>query len=388
MAALHERAGREGTVPVIVELRLPSGARAPRGASPAALAALRSEIAQTRGRVLGRLAGRRAHVRREFRTVPFVALEADAESLQALLADDEVLQVTEDRLAAPQLAESGPLVQAPAAWAGGRDGAGHVVAVLDTGVDGGHSFLAGKVVDEACFARPGGCPNGLATQAGAGAAVPCAFTPSICRHGTHVAGIAVGAGSSFSGVARGAGLAAIQVFHPETECSPGEAVPCARAYSSDIGAALEHVYERRAEHAIAAVNLSLGSGLYASTCDADDPQLAAQVANLRGVGIATVVSAGNGGATGALSWPACLSAAVSVGSTTEADAVSPFSNAGPQLSLFAPGSSITSSVPGELFATFAGTSMAAPHVAGAFAVLRQAHPSASVSALLGALQQT
>ena len=136
---------------------------------------------------------------------------------------------------------------APAAWNVGFDGTGTAIAVLDTGVDKQHLFLAGKVVDEACFstAVPGmslsTCPNGLDEQLGPGAAAPCAMAD--CRHGTHVAGIAAGSGGASSGVGRGARIMGVQVF--SRILSPlncGGAAPCAGAYTSDIIAGLERVY--------------------------------------------------------------------------------------------------------------------------------------------------
>jgi subtilisin family serine protease len=100
------------------------------------------------------------------------------------------------------------------------------------------------------------------------------------------------------------------------------------------------------------------------------------------------VAAGNNAFLDALSTPACISTAISVSATTKTDDVSPFSNVAPFLSLFAPGSSITSSIPGGGFAPGSGTSLAAPHAAGAFALLRQAVPGATVGEALHALQVT
>src|SRR5262249_46623747 len=65
-----------------------------------------------------------------------------------------------------------------------------------------------------------------------------------------------------------------------------------------------------------------------------------------------------------------------------------FSNSASTLSLLAPGVSITSSVPGGGLAVMSGTSMATPHVTGAFALLRQAMPTANVATLLNLLRNT
>src|SRR5262249_14308773 len=70
------------------------------------------------------------------------------------------------------------------------------------------------------------------------------------------------------------------------------------------------------------------------------------------------------------------------------DKVSTFSNSSSLLSLLTPGQVINSSVPGGGFMSLQGTSMAAPHVAGAFAILKQAYPSASVDWLESVLDGT
>jgi len=367
-------------------------ADSPEGALPRrdAVVRQRQAIGLAKETIRRALAGRSHRVTREYQAVPFMAIEGGPD-VRAALAP-MVATIYPDHLFRPSLNESVPLIRADQAWVQGFDGTGSVVAVLDTGVDKQHPFLAGKVINEACYSGNGNCPNGTDTQLGPGAGVPCTFAPGGCRHGTHVAGIAAGAGATFSGVARGGQVMAIQVFSKftGTDCNGAGENPCALAYTSDLIAAMEHVYEFRAQYRIAAVNMSLGGAVYSSSaqCDADNAPTKAIIDTLRSVGIATVVAAGNNGATNGITDPACISSAISVGSTTKTDAISSFSNSAAFLSLLAPGSSILSSVPGGGFAFFSGTSMASPHVAGAWAVVKQKSPQASVAAVLDALVTT
>ena len=289
----------------------------------------------------------------------------------------------EDRLLAPTLNRSVPQIEADLVHLSGLDGTGIVVAVIDSGIDSVHPFLAGRLGDG------GDCPNGQAMQTGPGAAAACTFAPQACEHGTHVAGIAAGAGSEFSGVAPSAELIAIQVFHASLDCLfPFEEVPCPRAFASDIIAALEHVYEARDRYDIAAVNMSLGGTAYDSACDAESPFFAAVIDNLKSADIATVAASGNDGLTNGIAEPACIASAISVGATDQYDEVAWFSNVSGDLDLFAPGTGIYSSVPGGGFKNLDGTSMAAPHVAGAWAVYKQAFPTASVDEALASFVGT
>jgi subtilisin len=397
---LIDKAEEKGEVRVIVRLNVDFKSEG--NLNPDAKSAQRTEIKDEQNRLLNRLQALRADDVKKFDTVPFLAFETDAATLNQLKTDPRILSIEEDELAEPTLLESTNVVGAPLAWSAGFSGAGQAIAILDTGVDKTHSFLSGKVVAEACFSTTYGttatsvCPNGVSESTDAGSGANCASNISGCAHGTHVAGIAAGRGASFSGVAKDANIIAIQVFSrvdDATACGSNP-VPCALSYTSDQIKALERVLALSGSMNIAAVNMSLGGGQYTDYCDNNQGARKTAIDNLRSVGVATVIASGNNGYTGAISSPACISTSISVGSTddggngTVLNAVSGFSNSSSRLTILAPGRWIGSSVPGGGFQNYSGTSMAAPHVAGAFAVLKQFAPNASVSQITGALVRT
>jgi subtilisin family serine protease len=388
---LAARASREGAVRVIVQLdvsALPEG----RLRAPRSRLLQRKRIAAAQDGLSAELAGTVHRTARRFRSIGFAALEVGPQALSRLERSARVVAVQEDRLQRPVLDVSAPLVEADQVASMGYDGSGQTVVVLDTGVDAGHPNLAGRVVAEACFAAGKDCPNGQRFDEGGEAGSYCSYSES-CFHGTHVAGIAVGAGPSVAGVAPGASLIPIQVFSEFTGsvCDP-EPSPCPLSWTSDQVAALEYVFDTlRPAHEIASVNMSLGGMAYGSqaACDAANGATKAAIDNLRSVGIATVIAAGNDGYLNAVSEPACISAAISVGATDDDDEIAGFSNAAAFLSLWAPGVAIRAPLYGSNgLVPASGTSMATPHVAGAWATLRQAAPSASVEEILSVLQDT
>ncbi len=333
-----------------------------------------------------------------FNQIPYMALTVDESELARLARLQEVVSIQEDRLLRPLLNNSVPQIGGDIAWAEGYTGAGQVIAVLDTGIDSAHSALAGKVIDEACFSTDSPsydasslCPDGTETEIGPGAAINCNGILG-CDHGTHVAGIAAADDSQYAGVARDADLMAVQVFSRIDNiftCGFMD-FTCLSAFTSDVIRGLEYVYDQKDNFDIAAVNMSLGGESYGSeqACDDAEPALKEAIDNLRAVGIATVIASGNDGYANAISSPACISSAISVGAVTGSDAVAYFSNTASWLDSLAPGTSINSAVPGGGFAAKDGTSMAAPHVAGAVAVLNSAVPEASVDEIEEVLTST
>lgn len=336
---------------------------------------------------------------------PMVTLRVDAAAVDRLSKLANVVSVTEDKPVPPVLAQSIPLIGGDRTRAAGMTGAGSVVAVLDTGVAVNHPFLGSRVLEEACFSPVDAdysatslCPDGNAEQEGPGSADtdtgPCADVALDCDHGTHVAGIAIGNGQNVTGappagVAPAAELVAIQVFSKFTSedfCGAG-AAPCVLSFTSAQIAGLEKVLElQEGGTPIVAANLSLGSGRYTAACDSDPRKPAIDA--LLAAGVATVIASGNNGYGDGISAPACVSSAIAVGSTTDTDTPSTFSNRGTLLDLFAPGTDIVSSIPGNKYASMSGTSMAAPHVTGALAVMRQAQPTTAVSQLVTTLKTT
>ncbi len=379
---------RDGEAKVIVALRVAESA------PQASLASRVHEARTARSSLLERL-GPRSGFRPTDRWDAVAAVPGivTADGLARLAASPDVLRVDVDLRGRGADAESLPLVRGDAAHAAGASGRGVTVAVLDTGIDKTHPDLADAVVAEACFVYPNGCPNGANEQVGPGSGA------DDHGHGTNVAGIvASNGGIAPIGVAPAASLVSVKVLDRNNGFQTLE----------QIIAALNWVALNRPD--VRVVNMSLGTfARFPGNCDnvhASTIALASAVSALRARGVVVFAATLNDASPSTMSVPACISGVVSVGAVYDSavgaisypgvcqdaapapDRVTCFSNSSPELDLLAPGALITSTAPGGTVSTFAGTSQATPHAAGAAALLLERTPSLSADAVEGALEST
>ncbi len=248
----------------------------------------------------------------------------------------------------------------------GFTGRGQTVAVIDSGIAWDHFALGGglganyRVVGGWDFTEENDAnPYDDGAKGG---------------HGTHVAGIIGSSSATNTGVAPGVDLVGLRVFND-----------VGAGYFSWVEKALQWVYDHRGdyENPITTVNLSLGVSSWNASSIPQWANLEDEFARLEGVGIFIAVSAGNSFGTfnaPGLSYPAASQYVVPVISTDDDGSLSYYSQRLTR-AIAAPGRSIVSTVPdykgnnngvADDFATMSGTSMAAPYIAGASVIIREA----------------
>ncbi|MSO96874.1 MAG: hypothetical protein EXR11_01460 [Rhodospirillaceae bacterium] len=292
------------------------------------------------------------------------------------------------------LSSSVTYINANKAWDRGFKGKDQSIAILDDGIDRNHDMFVGKIVAEACYSTKVNsddqplCPGGTTSSTSVGAASNCSAGPEVCSHGSHVAGIAAGndiiGQITLRGVAFEANLIPIQVFtivKNQVDCK--NETPCMLAYSSATLSALNFAISQAVPQKLAAVSISLGGDPVSGACDTDVRKTA--IDSLRNIGVLTVIAAGNDGNLNKITPPACVSSALAVSSIiiTVPDREA---NQATNVALLAPGVLINSANRGNEYVKRSGTSMAAPHAAGAIAILKSAKPAASAGEIENALK--
>ena len=289
----------------------------------------------------------------------------------------------------------------------GYKGKGMTVAILDTGIRREHEQFSGRVVAESCRSN-GGVSSKTGTYringrtynnirftricSGSSSAPILTSDPSNYNHGSHVAGIAAGK----DGIAPEANIIAVNVFSEISGYNVGKGNT---VQDADVINAFNDLLKWNKTYKIAAVNMSFGmlkSDSYMlaySTCDSNKPSIFSKFKALVSAGIVPVKSAGNDAKYGAVSYPGCYSNVFTVGALNDSSTIGipNFSNEHKDLvNIFAPGCQIRSSIytwesgascadgrygSKNCYAKYSGTSMAAPMVTGAFAILKQAYPN-------------
>ena len=303
-----------------------------------------------------------AQVHHEFPEFNVVALSLPTSQVEALRNDPDVLLVQPDapRYPTDEVVPYGvQQVEGPALWdtngdgqpdPGAPDGSGRLVCIIDSGVDTDHVDFSG--VDFV-----GGYPAAKWYQDG-------------CGHGTHVAGTiaAMSNNTGVVGVSPGAvSMYVVRVFGDN----------CGWAYVSDLVTAALKCRDAGAD----IINMSLGGDVGGGVEEMIFNQL------YNDYGILSVAAAGNDGSSNPF-YPASYDSVIAVAAVDKDNVVAGFSRKHDQVELAAPGVSILSTYKDGGYATMSGTSMAAPHVTAAAALVWSGESGKSNAEIRQVLQQT
>jgi serine protease len=264
-------------------------------------------------------------------------------------------------------------------------GSGALVAVIDTGINSNHVDLSSNIsrfgFDFISDVDSSGDGDGYDND-------PTDL--SVTSHGSHVAGIIAATANNsegIAGVAYNAQIMPLRVLGIENDDGVSEGndsdIAAAILYASGIGA---DAPERRAD----IINLSLGGPAISNTLEDAIQSALSQ-------GIIVIAAAGNEN-TSEFFYPAAFEGVVGVSSVTNERERSSFSNFGLYIDVAAPGGSgagqgsssstdsVLSTISGQDYVGYSGTSMAAPHVAGVAALMKSVKPDLDYSGLLYALE--
>ena len=306
------------------------------------------------------LVAKGAEVHYVFDDLNVMAVTLPSKSIDSILNNPNVVHVEPDVLRFPtdQVVPYGvDSVEARDVWDADRNGvidpgaptgAGRTVCIIDSGIAIGHEDFAGVNVI-------GGYPAGWDTDN--------------YGHGTHVAGI-VAAMNNTMGVL-GVTPGEVSLYLVKVWGDNGEWI-----YSSTLIDAANHCRDAGAQ----IINMSLAGTAYSGYENTN-------FQNLYNQGVLLVAAAGNGGGT-AYAYPASYDSVISVGAVNQNNVVASFSRQNDKVEFTAPGVNIYSTWKDGGYVYMSGTSMAAPHVAAAAAVVWSSDPSKTNAEVRSALQQT
>lgn len=391
-------------VPIIIEWRQEPGVVTHAAVVPDKLTQRRAVIAALQAHAFQRTAallavldvavvqGQARNVR-SFWASPIIALEAQPALIASLAAREDIVQVRPDErfmlgevtfepavdaLLTSTLPWNLAMLRVDLAQHGlGLDGAGVIVASLDTGVDWQHPALLNKY--RGYRGRLPAIHYGnwhVSTDEG------YIYPGDGNGHGTHTMGTIVGDDGDGHqiGIAPGARWIAVKIFNN-----------AGYTYESWVHDAFQWILAPEGDPALAPdiVNNSWGSD------NGADERFRPDVTALRAAGILPIFSAGNNGpAAGTVGSPGSFPEAFTVGAVDAEKLIARFSSRGPspwretKPEVVAPGANIVSSFPGGGYRSADGTSMAAPHVTGIAVLLLQADRALTPDQLEATLVRT
>ena len=294
-----------------------------------------------------------------------IAAEIDSAGYSQLMASGNVARIYSDEILNVQMNDVAPQINASSVWlrqinGNNLTGKGQTVCVIDTGVLN-HDALLGRIVNQKCYCYISGsgncCPNGQATDTNA-------YDDN--GHGTHVAGIIASNDATYKGVAPEVNIVAVKVCNAAGGCS-----------SSDLASAINYCVSNAATYNISAISISIGgSASHGTQCDSTLSVMTSAINSAASSGILVSIAAGNYNHNNGVSWPSCVQTATAVSAVDKSDVIQDYSNRAPGITaLLAVGGSgsrpVTSLSSTSGFAGMYGTSMAAPQVAGAVAIIQQ-----------------
>ncbi|MFH1972702.1 MAG: S8 family serine peptidase [archaeon] len=296
----------------------------------------------------------------------FYSATINEQELKDILQED-ITSIREDEVLNIQLATTLPQIETDTVHALqlyniNLTGLGQTVCVIDTGINSTHESLQGRIVAEYCYCDvtdlgSGGCCSDNTNELN--------NAEDDQGHGTHVAGIVGANGTSALGMAPEVNFIAMKVTN-----SSGSAL------ISDITEGIQWCSDNAATYNISVITISLGGGAFSSYCDSAYPTMAAAIQDAIDQNVVITIATGNSGTTTTIGTPACIENATAIGSVDKgADTIPSYVERNSLTDLLAPGGTAGNTVTslnylGGTTGKY-GTSMAAPHAAGAIILMNQ-----------------